>query len=160
MQVRETIPGRSPYPERSMKLGGILLIFPSTRQKVSKRSATKLPKCINNFTMKVLTLIILTLFCHTGCATYVAKSSYEDARMREAIVLQASGQNVELGIDLLSVGYLKNNWKVAVPAAILDGVVGYYGFNALQDYTSGQKRDTTYVVITGDNNSIGAQPTN
>jgi hypothetical protein len=76
-----------------------------------------------------------------GC-TMIAKKSWDDARTRSAVRVEADGQQVLVGVDLLSLDYLKDNWKVAVPAAIVDGFVLYKGVTWLEEKINGDGGDS------------------
>jgi hypothetical protein len=110
----------------------------------------------------LFTLFVLANF--TGCATYVAKQSWDEARARDAIRVEADGEQVLIGVDLLSTDYLKDNWKVALPAAVVDGFLIYQTYQWVDDQNSSggggssspdfTARDTNSISISGDGNSV------
>jgi hypothetical protein len=91
----------------------------------------------------------------------MAKTSWDDARAQDAVRIEADGNQVLVGVDLLSTEYLKDNWKWAIPAAIIDGVLIYGTYELVSDITDdggsgGSKsgRDNTSVEINGNQNNV------
>lgn len=89
------------------------------------------------FMKKVIVLsLIFCALLQTGCATYFAKKHYDETAPK-AIRVEADGNSVAVGVDLLSMEYLQDNWKVALPAAIVDGFLIYKGAEWVRNATSG-----------------------
>lgn len=112
-------------------------------------------------------LIILcffgVLFLNSGCASYMAKQSWNDAQQQKAFRVEADGSQVMVGVDLTKMSYLKDNWPMAVGAGVIDAglLYGAYSlYDEVSDSSSGNSpkqsagRDNTSVSVTGDGNTV------
>lgn len=97
--------------------------------------------------MKIITIFVAFLFS-AGCVSNIAHKSWQEARMQEAIRVETDGEQVFIGVDLLSMDYLKDNWKVAVPAAVADAGILYLGYEGVK-YIADELNNSG-----GDNNSV------
>lgn len=101
--------------------------------------------------------LISMLLISTGCATYFTKQHWNEARKREAVRIEADGTQVLVGVDLTALAYLKDNWKWAVPAAVIDGVLIYQTYqwvDGLNDSGgSGSGNRNNSVSISGNSES-------
>jgi len=96
-----------------------------------------------NIKNATLTLVISALaVMQTGCASLIAKKYYDDDRRSNPIRVEADGQSVMVGVDILSTEYLADNWKVAIPAAILDGIIAYKTYDLLSDKLTGGGKES------------------
>lgn len=119
----------------------------------------------------VITLLTSVLLLNSGCATYMAKKHWNEAQHQDAVRVEADGNQVMVGVDLTAMTYLKDNWKWAVPAAVLDAALiygTYEVYNELSeddssdiDYVDGQNsstasggRDGTAITVNGDGNTV------
>lgn len=112
----------------------------------------------------LISMIGFILFLNSGCATYLAKQSWNDAQERKAIRVEANGDQVMVGLDLTSLSYLKSNWPMALGAGILDvGLIygTYYALDELSNSGSSDNgsrqtagRDSSSVSIKGDGNTV------
>jgi hypothetical protein len=119
----------------------------------------------------IITLLTSVLLLNSGCATYMAKKHWNKAQQENAIRVEADGEQVMVGVDLTAMTYLKDNWKWAVPAAVLDAAVIYGGYQVYEgltddsdtkvDYVDGQNsssgtggRDGTAITVNGDGNTV------
>ena len=125
----------------------------------------------NKVNMKkyVLTIMLMSIPFATGCASYMAKQKWDNARQAQAVQVQADGQGVMIGVDLLSMDYLKDNWKWAIPAAVADAAILYGAYEAVNDVvdsggsTGGDSqkvgRDNATLNIIGDKNAVNVEIT-
>jgi hypothetical protein len=106
----------------------------------------------------ILYIMILSAIIglNSGCATYIAKKHWDQAREQKSIRIEADGSHVLVGVDLLSLDYLQDNWKIAIPAAIVDGIIIYQGYkwidDTLSDNDSSNQRNNS-VNISGNSES-------
>lgn len=109
--------------------------------------------------------VVLVLGFNSGCATYLAKSSWAEARQKQAVKIDADGNRVLVGVDLTNLAYLKDNWPKALGAGIIDaGLIysAYYMYEEINDSGSSRNkrpnqnigRDSTSVSLTGDGNTV------
>lgn len=106
-----------------------------------------------------------------GCATYAAKKHFDNKLEKNPINVSGDGEMVYVGVDLLSLDYLKQNWKLAVPAAIIDGLATYYVLDYIDEELNGSDggssgsyenenptilsgRDTSTIQINGNDNTV------
>lgn len=80
---------------------------------------------MKNVTVLTLIGVLLT----QGCASMLAHRSWEATNNTRAVVVRGDGQEVEVGVDLLSLEYLRKNWLVATGAALIDGITLYGVYN-------------------------------
>lgn len=93
--------------------------------------------------------ILAVIGFNSGCATYIAKKQWDKAQEQQAVRIEADGNQVLVGVDLFSMDYLKDNWKWAIPAAIVDGLIIYQSYEWIDDIADG-----------GGNSSSGNQRNN
>jgi hypothetical protein len=93
--------------------------------------------------MKWLSYILMLGLVMTsqGCVSKLAHNSWQEAQVRRAVRVEADGEQVLVGVDLLSMDYLKDNWMVAIPAAIADGAILYYSYEALNGLRDSINKD-------------------
>jgi hypothetical protein len=120
-------------------------------------------------------ILLMSLLYNTGCASYMAYDRWQTAKENDAVIIQANGQEVRVGVDLLALDYLKEEWPMAIGAAVVDGVL-FYGTYKLYDNNFGSSgggsssdsstdiriqsesgRDTSIVINGGDGNMFGEQ---
>lgn len=105
------------------------------------------------------TILASTVLFNSGCATYVAKKQWDKAQEQKAVRIEADGNQVLVGVDLLSMDYLKDNWKWAIPAAVVDGLIIYQSYQWIDDISNGSSGDSSgnqrnnSVNISGNNES-------
>ena len=86
--------------------------------------------------------ILAVIGFNSGCATYIAKKQWDKAQEQQAVRIEADGNQVLVGVDLFSLDYLKDNWKWAIPAAIVDGLIIYQSYEWIDDLSSKSDNST------------------
>lgn len=94
------------------------------------------------------------LLFQTGCASFLAHRNWVEAQERKAMRVSTDGETVFVGVDLTAMGYLRDNWPMALGAAVVDGVL-FYGTHKLYDSnfrsssggSSNNSRDETNINV-------------
>ena len=119
--------------------------------------------------MFILCGLVGTLFLQ-GCASMFAHHQWKEANDANAIIVRGDGTEVQVGINFLSMHYLRDNWRWALAAAAADGLTAYgvytlYDKNfssssggsssgSSQNINVSSGRDTTIIINNGDGNTF------
>lgn len=108
--------------------------------------------------MKKLTLISLfsVLLMNSGCVSYYAHKNWKEAQEKKSVRVETDGESVMVGVDLFQTTYLKDNWKIALGAGVVDAVLLYYTYDwvdSLNDGSSSSGNRNNSVTISGNDES-------
>lgn len=87
------------------------------------------------------------LFFNTGCATYITHKNWVEAKKAKAVRIDANGEHVLVGVDITAVSYVKENWVVALGAAVVDAAAAYGAYRLVDSIENA-------INISGDNNTV------
>lgn len=119
----------------------------------------------------LISLMLGGVFFLQGCASMLAHHHWQEAQEQQALIVQGNGQEVRVGVNLLSVGYLRHNWPMALAAAAVDGITAYGAYTLYdKNFRSSSRgndsrgtsinvesgRDATIVINNGDGNTFAA----
>lgn len=90
---------------------------------------------------KILSTILVVLaLVNTGCVSRYAHSQWKDAKEKQAIRIEANGEQVMVGVDVTALTYIKENPGVATLAALADAGIAYGVYRLGQEvFDSGSK---------------------
>lgn len=108
--------------------------------------------------MKSIILIALAalILNSTGCVSYYAHKNWKEAQEKKAVRVEADGETVMVGVDLLQTTYLRDNWMIALGAGVADAVLLYYTYDwvdSLNDGSSSSGNRNNEVNISGNDES-------
>ena len=95
----------------------------------------------------ILVLISFNLLLNTGCATYITHKNWVEAKKEKAVRIDADGEHVLVGVDITAISYVKENWAVALGAAVLDAATAYGAYKLVDNIQNA-------INISGDNNTV------
>lgn len=101
-------------------------------------------------------LLVFMTALNTGCVSYYAHKNWKEAQDKKAVRVEADGETVMVGVDMLQLSYLKDNWKVALGAGVVDAVLLYYTYDwvdSLNDSSSSSGNRNNEVNISGNSES-------
>jgi len=101
-------------------------------------------------------LFALASMLNTSCVSYYAHKNWAEAQEKKAVRVEADGEAVMVGVDLTQMTYLKDNWKIALGAGIVDAALLYYTYDwvdSLNDGSSSSGNRNNTVTISGNDES-------
>lgn len=85
---------------------------------------------MKNTILKLITLVTIITFSSitTGCVSMWSHSQWKEAKSKQAIKVQADGEQVLVGVDVTALDYVKENPGIATLAALADAalIIGTY----------------------------------
>jgi hypothetical protein len=106
---------------------------------------------------KIISLCLLSfVLTNSGCVSYYAHRNWKEAQEKKAVRVEADGEAVMVGVDLTQITYLKDNWKIALGAGVVDAVLLYYTYDwvdSLNDGSSSSGNRNNSVTISGNDES-------
>lgn len=108
--------------------------------------------------MKSIFCIIFAslMLLNTSCVSYYAHKGWKEAQEKKAVRVETDGEAVMVGVDLFQTTYLKDNWKIALGAGIVDAVLLYYTYDwvdSLNDGSNSSGSRNNEVNISGNSES-------
>lgn len=101
-------------------------------------------------------LFVLAMMLNTSCVSYYAHRNWTEAQEKKAVRVEADGEQVLVGVDVTQMTYLKDNWKIALGAGVVDAVLLYYTYDwvdSLNDGSSSSGNRNNSVNISGNDES-------
>lgn len=92
--------------------------------------------------MKKFIILVFSIFMivNTGCVSRYVHSNWKEAKEKQAIRVEADGQQVMVGVDVTALAYIKENPGMATLAAVADAGLAYGAYRLGQElFDTGSK---------------------
>lgn len=83
-------------------------------------------------TLKLIALLTVIAFTN-GCVSMWTHSQWKEAKAKQAVRVQADGEQVLVGVDITALDYVKENPGMATLAAIADAALIIGTYSVAQD---------------------------